>query len=80
MGKKTTVNWTPRAANREADSLANGDASEFSPALEVEIRKDRLQWRVLPKAVEMAREAEAAVAEAKRKSALPDRAKKQARR
>ena len=71
MEQKTTVNWTPRTANRDADSLANGDASEFDPALEVEFRKHRLQWRVLPEALEMAREAEAAVAEAKRKGALP---------
>ena len=56
------------------------NASEFDPALEVEFRKDRLQWRVLPEALEMAREAEAAVAEARRKGALPDRTKKQARR
>ena len=72
MGQKTTVKWTPRNANREADSLANGDTSEFDPALEVVFRKDRLQWRVLTEALEMARQAEAAVAEAKRKGALPD--------
>ena len=71
MGQKT-VNWTPQAAKREADSLANGNASEFDPKLEVVLEKDRLQWRVLPKALEMAHEAETAVAEAKRKGALLD--------
>ena len=54
LEQKTTVNWTPRTANREADSLANGDASEFDRALEVEFRKDRPQCRVLPEALEIA--------------------------
>ena len=80
MGQKATVNWTPRTANREADSLANGEISGFDPALEVVFRKDRLQWRVLPEALEMAQQAEAAVAEVKRKGDLPDRTKKQAKR
>ena len=28
---KATVEWTPREFNREADALANGDSSQFSP-------------------------------------------------
>ena len=41
MGQKAAVNWTPRAANREADALANGKSSGFDPA-------KRSRWRILP--------------------------------
>ena len=31
MSMKVVVEWTPRAGNREADHLANGEYSRFSP-------------------------------------------------
>ena len=30
---KAAVQWAPRSVNQEADSLANGDVSAFSPEL-----------------------------------------------
>ena len=36
MRIKALIEWTPRTANREADSLANGDTRGFDPELEVE--------------------------------------------
>ena len=33
---KARVEWTPREFNREADALANGDSSQFSPELQCE--------------------------------------------
>ena len=37
---KATVQWAPRTANHEADSLANRDTSGFNPALECKIEDD----------------------------------------
>ena len=80
MGQKTVVQWTLRAANREADSLANGDSSGFDPAKEVKFDLAHMRWRILPAALQMGREAEDSVAAAKRRGQLPDRGKKQRRR
>ena len=33
MGLRASVEWSPREANGEADALANGDHSQFSPEL-----------------------------------------------
>ena len=80
MGQKTAVHWTPREANREADALANGNSSSFDPAKERKFDLAHMGWRILPRALQMGRDAEAAVSAAKRRGALPDRTKKQRRR
>ena len=41
------VSWAPRLCNREADDLANGRTEVFTPALEVKLEPDKLQWHVL---------------------------------
>ena len=46
MGMKVLVEWTPRAGNREADALANGDISLFDPRRRVQLESD-VQWEVL---------------------------------
>ena len=44
---KAQVEWTPREFNREADALANGDSSQFSPGLELRVEPHTLKWHVL---------------------------------
>ena len=62
---KANVEWAPREANKEADELANGDVHQFSPALEVKIRAEELDWYILPKALEIGAKAEEAHLKAK---------------
>ena len=52
MGMKVLVEWTPRAGNREADALANGDSSLFDPRRRVHLERD-FQWEVLDSALRM---------------------------
>ena len=51
MGLKTSVEWSPREANREADVLANGELSQFTPELRIPVDSRRLQWTVLRQAL-----------------------------
>ena len=74
------VEWTPREFNREADALANGDTSQFSPELELRVEPHTLKWHVLDRAVEMGLIAEKAHDRLRRSGGLPDRARKQKRR
>ena len=57
MGTKVLVEWTPRAGNREADALANGDISLFDPRRRVQLESD-VQWEILDQALRSGREAE----------------------
>ena len=75
MGMKVLVGWTPRAGNREADALANGDSSLFDPRRRVQLESD-VQWEVLDQALRRGREAESESATARAEKRLPDRASK----
>ena len=75
MGMKVLVEWTPRAGNREADALANGDSSLFDPRRRVQLESD-VQWEVLDQALRRGREAESETATARAEMRLPDRARK----
>ena len=77
---KAQVEWTPREFNREADALANGDSSQFSPSLELRVEPHTLKWHVLDRALAMGLEAEKAHDRVKRRGCLPDRTQKQKRR
>ena len=50
---KAQVECTPREFNREADALANGNSSQFSPELQLRIEPRDLKWHVLDRALEM---------------------------
>ena len=65
MGQKTAVNWTPRDANHETDSLANGNSSGFDLAKEFDLTC--MAWRTLPHALQMGRQAEESVTAAKKR-------------
>ena len=61
------IEWIPRAANKEADSLANGVTTGFDPALEVKMDDAVLTWLVLPDVLVMGRAADEIFQDAKRK-------------
>ena len=75
MGMKVLVEWTPRAGNRDADALANGDSSLFDPRRRVQLESD-VQWEVLDQALRRGHEAESETATARAEKRLPDRASK----
>ena len=58
MSMKVVVEWTPRAGNREADHLANGEYSRFSPQNRVNVDLAQMQWDVLPDVLSLGRSAE----------------------
>ena len=62
------------------DALANGNSAGFDPAKERKFDLTNMGWRILPRALQMGRDAETAVNAAKRRGSLPDRGKKQRRR
>ena len=72
MELKVLVEWTPRAGNREAGALANGDSSLFDPRRRFHFERD-FQWEVLDSALRMGREVEAETAAARAEKRLPDR-------
>ena len=53
MSMKVVVEWTPRAGNREADHLANGEHSKFSPQNRVDVDLAQMRWDVLPGGIEL---------------------------
>ena len=65
MGLTASVEWSPREANREADSQANGDLSLFTPELRIPVSHQQLQWSVLIQFLTHGREAEEAYRSAK---------------
>ena len=77
---KALVEWTPREFNQEADVLANGDSSQFSPELQLRIEPRDLKWHVLDRALEMGSIAEREHYRLRQRGGLPDRAQKQKRR
>ena len=74
---KALVEWTPRESNREADALANGCADGFNPELELKVDCENLQWSILPKALEVGKQAEESYRAAKEGGHLPNRVKKE---
>ena len=64
-------------SNREADALANGCADGFNPELDLKVDYENLQWSILPKALEVGKQAEEAYRTAKEGGHLPIRAKKE---
>ena len=79
MGLKASVEWSPWEANREADALANGDLSLFTPELRIPVSSQRLQWTILHEALDHGRVAEEAYRAAKLVG-LPERNQKRRRR
>ena len=73
------MEWSPREANREADALANGNFSLFTPELRIPVSSQRLQWTVLHQALDHGRAAEEAHRAAKLVG-LPERNLKRKRR
>ena len=69
---RAQVEWTPREFNREADALANGDSSQFSPGLELRVEPHTLKWHVLDRALALGLEAEGAHDRLKRRGSLPN--------
>ena len=76
---KVLVGWTPRAGNREADALADGDCSLFDPRRRVQL-ESHVQWEVLDSAPRMGREAEAEADTARADKRLSDRTKRRTKR
>ena len=60
MGLRASVEWSHREANREADALADGDFSPFTPELRIPVSAQRLQWTILMQALDLGRVAEEA--------------------
>ena len=80
MALKVTVQWAPRAGNKEADALANGISDGFNPKLERVIPCEDLVWEILPEALKMGRDAENEHQAFKRRGADPGRGAKRMRR
>ena len=53
MSAKASVECAPRAANYEADSLANGETYGFDPSRRIEVDVNSLRWEILPDALRM---------------------------
>ena len=56
--EEDAVQRTPREANQEADSLANGDTSLFDPAPDCVVDPARRQQWILPEPLKMRRQVE----------------------
>ena len=52
QGIRVSVEWAPCEGNRDADSLANGDVSSFSPSHRLRVVPSQLRWLVLAEAHE----------------------------
>ena len=59
-GLQASIQWTPRAANREADRLANWITQDFNPAYVCVIDPATVPWILLHSALEEGRQAEQA--------------------
>ena len=46
-GAELFLEWAPRAANKEADALADGSFGDFDPALRVLVDFARMNWLVM---------------------------------
>ena len=77
---KVQVRWAPRTCYQEADALANGDTSVFTPEFRVPVDPGSLMWKVLPWALDVGREAEKLFLEPKNEDVLLNRTRKQKRR
>ena len=58
ISAKASVEWAPRTANYEADSLANGETHGFDPSRRIEVDLSSLRWEILPDALRMGRQME----------------------
>ena len=74
---KAAVQWAPRSVNQEADSLANGDTSAFSPELREVIER---KWVVLPDALKMGRSSKEEFIAFKRSGFDPKRCERRLKR
>ena len=79
-GMRAIVEWAPRECNREADMLANGDASLFDPARKLNVSASGLVWNILPEALKAGRDAEENYRLMKETHGLPNRSVKQRKR
>ena len=59
----------PKAGNKEADPLANGE--HFDPALEVKVKPYEIEWDILDEVLVMGQEAEDDARAARDHGALP---------
>ena len=58
MNIEVWVRWAPRSTNREADALANDDSRRSDLKLDVHLNAEDLNWLILPRDLDMGREAE----------------------
>ena len=77
---QASVQWTPRTANREADSLANGDTQNFNPEYECVILPESIDWLILPQALEKGRQSEVEFRAFRESGRDPQRGRKQRKR
>ena len=70
----------PRFFNREPDDLTNGRTQASSPALEVKLNPDDIQWHVLPQVLGMGQEADEAYRRSKEMETLAHRGVKSRKR
>ena len=77
---QASVQWTPRTANRGADSQANGDTQSFNPECECAILPESTDWLVLPQALERGRQSQDEFRAFRESGRDPQRGRKQAKR
>ena len=80
MAAKASVEWAPRTANYEADSLANGETYGFDPSKRIQVAVSTLKWDILPDALLMGRHMEEDTKATRSIGITTDRGKKLRRR
>ena len=55
-GMELNLGWVPRDQNEEADALANEEFGAFDASRRVKVDPAEVQWRVLPRMLEVARD------------------------
>ena len=58
MSAKASVEWAPRTANYEADSLANGEYYGFDRSTRIEVDVNTLRWEILLDTLRVGRQME----------------------
>ena len=77
---KVLVEWSPRSGNQEADRLANGVTTGFTPENRVHIDLRTIHWTILDEAIAMGKQAEDDFQRARATGALPNRGVRNKRR
>ena len=67
------MEWSPRSGNQEADRLANGVTTGFTPENRVHIDLHTIRWTILDEAIAMGKQAEDDFQRARATGALPNR-------